>query len=322
LFYGSERLDLRLWLKHLYRDRKPTPTAAGALACAVVILMMQFFMNLSLVPQQTIAGLVKAVLVPQFAVILLPVLLMTFLFTSKPRETLLLKLPHWSAVPAALIMALAIQPSLMLLQNFVQHLYPVEEGIGLQMQWLQQIFRQGNLGLLILLIAVTPAVCEELAVRGFILSGLRHLGYKWRAIVISALFFGLIHGLLQQSINAFFVGIVLGYLAVQSGSIWPCMAFHLTNNSMVLLFSRITPATFEDWTLLKWLGAPLEQGGIEYFWQVKVATGILAMLMVFWFSRLSYCKTSEERLREAIIRGQETNPEDKDISISLASMIK
>ena len=36
-----------------------------------------------------------------------------------------------------------------------------------------------------------PAVCEELAFRGFILSGFRRLGHKRRAIVYSALLFGL-----------------------------------------------------------------------------------------------------------------------------------
>lgn len=322
LFYGSERLDLRLWLKHLYRDRKPTPTAAGALCLAVLILMLQFFMNLSLVPEKTAAGLVKAILVPQILVILLPVLLMTFLFTSKPRETLLLKAPHWSAMPIALVMALAIHPSLTLLQSMVQHLYPVDEGVVNQMKWLTQIFQNGNLGFWIVLMAMTPAVCEELAVRGFVLSGLRHMGYKWRAIVLSALFFGLIHGILQQSINAFFVGIVLGYLAVQSGSIWPCMVFHFTNNSLMLLFMRITPDTFQNLKWLNWLGTPLEKGGIQYYYQIHVATALLTLLMFLWISRFSYRKTSEERLHEAILRGQETNPEEKDVAASLASMIK
>ena len=58
----------------------------------------------------------------------------------------------------------------------------------------------------LLLLAVVPAVCEELAFRGFILSGFRHLGHRWRAIVLSAIFFGLTHGILQQSLLACLVG--------------------------------------------------------------------------------------------------------------------
>ncbi len=321
LFSGSERLDLRLWLKHLYRDRKPTPTAAGALACAVAILMLQFFLGLSVVPEKTFAGFVKAVLVPQLGVILAPVLFMTIVLTAKPRKTLLLKLPHWTAVPAALILAVAIQPAITVLQGWVARLYPANPAFLQEMEWLGKILHQENLWLLILLVGVTPAVCEELAVRGFVLSGLRHLGYKWRAIVLSALFFGLIHGILQQSMNAFFVGLILGYVAVQSGSIFPCMAFHFTFNSLTILIGRITPALCERWPVLKTLGDSTE-GGFEYHWEFIVLCGIVALLLMFWFSRLSYSKTPEERLQEAIVRGKETNPEDKDISVSLASMIK
>ena len=86
---------------------------------------------------------------------------------------------------------------------------------------MQRALRGANFWLLLLLIAAVPAVCEELAFRGFILSGFRHLGHKWRAIVYSALLFGLAHGILQQSLIASLVGVVLGYLAVQSGSILP-----------------------------------------------------------------------------------------------------
>ena len=55
---------------------------------------------------------------------------------------------------------------------------------------LQAKFALADLGLLILFLAAVPAVCEELAFRGFILSGCRNLGNNWRAIVVSSIFFG------------------------------------------------------------------------------------------------------------------------------------
>ncbi len=84
------------------------------------------------------------------------------------------------------------------------------------------------------LLALTPAICEELAFRGFILSGLRHMGSKWGAIVISSLLFGVTHGILQQSISATLVGMVIGYIVVQTGSLLPGIAFHLVYNSLGL----------------------------------------------------------------------------------------
>ena len=53
LFRESERLDLRLWLKHTIRNRGATPTAAAAVVCGVLILVGGFFVGLLMaMPQQ------------------------------------------------------------------------------------------------------------------------------------------------------------------------------------------------------------------------------------------------------------------------------
>src|SRR5262249_56761953 len=80
-----------------------------------------------------------------------------------------------------------------------------------------------------------PAVCEELAFRGFILSGLERQHRTRSAILLSALMFGFLHVLLslfQQLFNATLLGIVLGLLAVRSRSILPGILFHFLNNAM------------------------------------------------------------------------------------------
>ena len=87
---------------------------------------------------------------------------------------------------------------------------------------------------MLLVLAVMPAVCEELAFRGFILSGLRHMGHKWTAIVLSSIFFGATHAIFQQSLIACLVGMVIGFLAIQSGSLLPGVLFHVVHNSMAL----------------------------------------------------------------------------------------
>ena len=40
LFREGERMDVRLWLRSLLGDRRPTPTAPAALACGVLILVI------------------------------------------------------------------------------------------------------------------------------------------------------------------------------------------------------------------------------------------------------------------------------------------
>ena len=85
--------------------------------------------------------------------------------------------------------------------------------------------------------ALVPAICEEFAFRGFILSGLEHQHRTRSAILLSALMFGFLHVLLslfQQLFNATLLGIVLGLLAVRSRSIVPGLIFHFLNNAIAV----------------------------------------------------------------------------------------
>jgi sodium transport system permease protein len=233
-----------------------------------------------------------------------PVLLLTFLLTSSPRQTLLLKRPPWLAVPAAALLAAALHPLANVLQDLVQRLYPVSSDILPKFAELKGLFNDADVWTLLLLIAVVPAVCEELAFRGFILSGFRHLGHKRRAIIFSALLFGLTHGILQQSLIASLVGVVLGYVAVQSGSILPCMVFHLCHNALVIVNSRIVADGFPDWPLLRAFAAPGKEGGCLFTWPAIVVGAMAAFLLLTWFSRLPCGQSAEEALEEAIDRGQ------------------
>jgi sodium transport system permease protein len=300
LFRESERLDLVLWVRRLLRDRGPTPTASAAVCCALLILLVQFFLSMSLSMPASIDGLARMFLIPQLLVITPPVLLMTFLFTRSPRETLLLKRPPWLAIPAAALLALALHPTANLLQTLVQRLYPVSAEVMPKMMEIQNLLRGANFWFLFLLIAVVPAICEELAFRGFILSGFRHLGHNRRAIIYSALLFGLTHGILQQSLIASLVGVILGYLAVQCGSIVPCMVFHLCHNALAIVNSRITPDMFPDSSLLRGFVSPISAGGCEFTWRGIVCGAMVAFLLLSWFSRLPYGRSSEESLKEAV----------------------
>ena len=81
--------------------------------------------------------------------------------------------------------------------------------------------------------------------RGFVLGALRPHGDKM-AIVITAVLFGLIHGNVLQLPFAFILGIMLGWLTVQTGSIWPAVVFHFTNNATSVLLSWLEQFTDQD----------------------------------------------------------------------------
>jgi len=297
LFREGERLDVGLWVRHLLRDRQPTPTVAGALFCGMVILVIRFFLGVSLRIPENFQQFAATAVVTQLAVILTPALLMTVMLTSSPRQTLLLCVPAWWALPAAVVLAVAMHPAVIWLQGVVSQLYPVSP----EMKELMQRFLSGSedFGLLLLVVAVIPAVCEELAFRGFILSGFRHLGHKWRAIVYSALLFGLAHSILQQSLVASLVGIVIGILAVQTGSLWPCILFHMVHNGLALATSRLADV-LARWPVLRPLVVDCEGDMIQYSPWLILGAGVVAAAILFSLLRLRCRESAEEELQDAI----------------------
>jgi sodium transport system permease protein len=301
LFRESERLDLRLWFIRLLRDRGETPTVGEAVLCGVLLLLIRFFAGLMLPEvERSFAAFAVLTIVTQFALIATPVLLMTIMLTRSPRKTLLLGMPPAAAIPAAVLLAVALHPAVMFFAEVVKTLYPMNPDVVRQFEnALRPLEQAPNIGWVLVLIALLPAICEELAFRGFILSGLRHSGHKWGAIAIASVFFGILHGMFQQSLVACAMGMVLGYLAVQTGSLLPAVLFHFTNNAMSVLVGSVRPEHFDRHPMLGWLLVPHGEG-YAYQWPLAVAAGVAAVGLLWWFRGLRYRRTEEEKLQEAL----------------------
>jgi len=297
LFREGERVGLSAWWRHILRDRGATPSVAEAFFCGILILTIRFFMSFALPQPESFDDFAVLALISSLVVIATPALLMSVMFTTSPQRTLLLRVPRWSTLPAAAILALFLHPMVMGLQQLVLNLYPVNESALARLEGMLQ--GTSNLWVLLGVMALAPAICEELAFRGFILSGFRHLGRKWQAIVLSSLFFGLSHAIFQQSLVAFFVGLVIGFIAVQTASIFPCMVYHVCHNSLALLVSRIDVQWLGQ---NRWLGAALldADGQVSYHWLLTVVSSALAVALLVWFRRLPYPKSAEENLHERI----------------------
>jgi sodium transport system permease protein len=232
LFREAERFDLRSWARHLLRDKEPLPTGGEAIFCfSLMITLAWFLMNylagagLGTRPAAMAAG--------QIAFILTPPLAMAFIITSSPRRTLRLYWPRGRYLALAIALVLTLNPLVNELGHLVTWLFPMSEVIRTAFE--RMVAEVPSLPVAVLLFALVPAVCEELAFRGFILSGLERGHRTWSAIVLSAILFGFLHVLMslyQQLFNATLLGLVLGLLAVRSRSIVPGMVFHLINNAL------------------------------------------------------------------------------------------
>ncbi|MCB9358007.1 MAG: CPBP family intramembrane metalloprotease [Calditrichaeota bacterium] len=94
----------------------------------------------------------------------------------------------------------------------------------------------------IAIIALIPAVVEEHLCRGLMLRGLERETGKWSAILLVAAVFAILHLNPYRLLPTFALGVLLGYLAVRTGSIYPAILGHFVNNAFSALVFR-----YEEW---------------------------------------------------------------------------
>lgn len=86
----------------------------------------------------------------------------------------------------------------------------------------------------LLIVAVAPAIGEEILFRGFIFSSFKgEKSYK-RAIIVSGVLFGLMHIDFIRIIPTTCLGIVIAYAVYKSGSIFVGMLMHFLNNGLLV----------------------------------------------------------------------------------------
>jgi uncharacterized protein len=95
----------------------------------------------------------------------------------------------------------------------------------------------------VLMVSIAAPILEELLFRGIILDGFLKRFSPLKAILWSSLLFGLIHLNPWQFISAFILGIVIGWLYVNTRSLIPCILLHFLINttSIVNLFYSNDP---------------------------------------------------------------------------------
>lgn len=103
--------------------------------------------------------------------------------------------------------------------------------------------KQLHWSMILICFSIIPAVCEEWFFRGMLLRSLLKTKAAWKAIVISAIVFGVFHMIsssaiaIDRLVPSTLVGLMLGYLAYKSNSIWPGILLHSLNNAIVIFLA-------------------------------------------------------------------------------------
>ncbi len=107
-----------------------------------------------------------------------------------------------------------------------------------------EAFKESPAWLLVGCLALAPAVIEELCFRGFLFTALRKILSPARLIMTTAVIFGLFHVvtgnmlLTERFVPTTLLGLILGWLAYRTGSIWPGILMHFTHNALLELAGK------------------------------------------------------------------------------------
>lgn len=122
----------------------------------------------------------------------------------------------------------AVYPFLLFVSELCAHLIP-GAARGIDSETMGALAGTGPFGGYIVL-ALVPAVTEELICRGAVYGALRKSG-ACAAVIFSTLCFALMHRDIGQMIYTALFGVLLCFIREYSGSVFPCMLAHLAFNT-------------------------------------------------------------------------------------------
>ena len=181
--------------------------------------------------------------VGQFLGLLLPAYLFTRLHTKDWRGFLRINPVSGKVLVLSIIALLALIPVVQWFGGvsdslpWPQFIRDIEQA---QMDLIEQILTHDfSLWFTISMLALTPAICEEILFRGYVQrQAERSMGVVW-GILFSGIVFGLYHFRLTQAIPLSMLGVFMAYLTWRTNSIWPAILVHLANNSFAAVIGKI-----------------------------------------------------------------------------------
>jgi membrane protease YdiL (CAAX protease family) len=211
---------------------RETPTAGMGLFLYAVVLLLIFYVGTYAQAKDIIGGL----LVTLWGLVLAPTLLFLVYTRTNIRKSLNLRLPPAGVFVGAAVIGVA-WTALSIELNYLQsRVMPAPPAFAEFMSRLYQGRESGwSLAVLLFAAALSPAICEEALFRGAILSGFRSRWPAWLTVLSVGLLFGLFHISVYRVPIAAASGVVLTYLALRSGSIYPSVLMHFLLNALALL---------------------------------------------------------------------------------------
>ncbi len=255
-----------------------------------------------------IGNLKTAQLIQSVGMFVIPPLILGFLWSSKPFRYLQLnRLPNKEFTLYAIVIMLIAIPFINLLSqlnqqiNLPEFLSSIEaemKAAELQIAELtEKLLNVKSLDALafnILLIAILPALGEELFFRGIIQKILSERRNAHLAIWVSAFIFSAIHMQFYGFFPRLLLGAFLGYLLFWSGNLWLPIIAHFVNNAVAVVFYYLK---FNGYNVVD-----IDTIGSDSTWWLGVMSGVLVIGGIVFIKKRVSPLTPEGGIRRRIKR--------------------
>ena len=194
--------------------------------------------DLAVIIEEHARSLLTANTIGQVLGLALPAFLLARLNSSRPWAFMRFRPSDGRLILLAMVGVLAITPAIQWLGQINEQL-PLPDFIRRfeesQMALIKKVL-EVDTGLLfnLVVLAITPAFCEELLFRGYIQrQAERGIGIV-AGILFSGIVFGLYHLRLTQALPLCVLGIYMAWLTWRTGSLWPSIVVHFSNNAIAI----------------------------------------------------------------------------------------
>lgn len=228
MLFGEGGVSLQLFTnrKHLKKGGVPNLSDA-ALVMAVALLLVLYIGTLA-----QMKFLIYGLIVTQLLIISVPVF--AAWYTKKSfKETFSLNTPRPIWILSALLIEISGYSIVLLMSYLLGKIFP-QDLSQVNESFLTLLNGVGFIPAL-LIIALSPAICEEFLFRGYMLSASKKKLRMISALLLGATLFGLYHMSLVKFFTTGFLGFIFCYVVYKTGSIFLTMLMHFINNAITVI---------------------------------------------------------------------------------------
>ena len=167
-------------------------------------------------------------------------------------------------------------------QRLEDYMKALEETAKAATEKMLDVDTVGGMLLNLLIIALIPAVGEELTFRGVLQQSLTRKMNPHVAIFLLAAIFSFIHFQFYGFLPRLFLGLLLGYMFYVSGSLWTSIVMHFVNNGSVVVLYYLNARGIID--------IDAEHFGETQSMWVIATSAVLTVALVVWSWRNSSAK--------------------------------